>query len=312
MSAKRLDELRSIDPVLTTLAQLHKNELFLSEKIFSAVKVKKTKGKFPIYGKEAFIARNTERAIRADSNRIPASEFRLEPYETQEQDLEMAVDYLECSQSSNYDKYEQTMTKQLWDSLALNREIEISEYLQNPTNFNIGNLTEIANDQSFNKPTSTLNPIKLISETKEKIRTKTGVLPNTIILNNNILNAILTSTYVQGLCSYSSFSLPTMNLLKEHFEIENILISTAVYSEKDNDFKNVWGNNILMTFSDINSKSTKKELPAMGHIIQLEGMPEVDTYFENGGKVKIIRCTDNFCWKVTMPEAGHLITNVVS
>ncbi len=312
MSAKRLDDLRSVDPVLTTLAQMHKNDLFLSEKLFPTVKVKKTKGKIPVFGKEGFIARDTSRAIRSDSNRIPASDFSLLTYETQEQDLEMAIDYLETSQSNNYDKYEQIITKQLWDSLALNREIEICNYLQDTNNYNIGNITEISEDKALNDASSDLNPIELIAETKEKVRLLSGANPNTLILNQKTLNYIRSSQFLK----YMSTSFPnaprlSLGELAEQLNIENLIINTAVYTENNRDYKNLWGNNMLLTFSNNGANQVNSETPKLGYIMQLDGMPEVDTYYENGGKIKVIRCTDNFCWKVTMPEAGHLITNII-
>ncbi len=312
MSAKRLDNLRSIDPVLTTLVQLHKNDLFLSKELFHTVKVKKSKGNIPIFGKDAFVARSTDRAIRADSNRIPATDFILTPYETQEQDLEMAIDYLESSQSNSYSKYEQIITKQLWDSLSLNREIEICNYLQNPDNFNLNNLTQISDSDSINNPTSTINIIELINSTKESIRLKTGRIPNTVILNNSVLEAIINSETITELIYNHKLIKPNLNMIKDYLQIENIIVSTAVYSQDNINLRNIWENNILMTYRSVGNEKENKYNPQLGYIFQLENMPEVDTYYENGGKIKIIRCTDNFCWKVTMPEAAHLITNVVS
>ena len=38
-------------------------------------------------------------------------------------------------------------------------------------------------------------------------------------------------------------------------------------------------------------------------------MPQIDTYFENGGKIKVIRNTDNYALKITANDAAFLIKN---
>jgi hypothetical protein len=39
-------------------------------------------------------------------------------------------------------------------------------------------------------------------------------------------------------------------------------------------------------------------------------MPEVDTYNENGGKIKVLRYTDNYSVNVTAQDAAYLISNI--
>lgn len=308
MANRRLDHLRNVDPVLSTLVQTQRNDLSISEKLFPTIKVKKSKGSIPVFGKDSFVARETNRALRADSNRIPASDFTLAEYETLEQDLEMAIDYLESSYSSSFAKYEQVIAKQLWDALALNREIDIANYLQDKNKYPENNILELQDNQGINKLSSAGVILKFFTNSKEQLRQQTGVIPDTMIMNNNTFTTIMNSVGIADFKkTYAHPILDPYKFLQDTLQVENILVSTSVYSSDNSTYNDIWGNNIVLTYS-----GHKKHNPKLGYIIQKEGMPEVDTYFENGGKSKVIRCTDNYCWKVTMPEAAFLITNVIS
>ena len=69
---------------------------------------------------------------------------------------------------------------------------------------------------------------------------------------------------------------------------------------------------IVLAYVNENEKSKRSQFnPSFGYTFQKKGCPEIDTYYENGGKIKVIRCTDNYTIKVTAPEAAHLIHNCV-
>lgn len=308
MANKRLDHLRNIDPVLSTLVQMQKNDLYISDKLFPTVKVKKNKGSIPVFGKDAFVARETNRALRADSNRIPASDFTLSEYETIEQDLEMAIDYLESNYSSSYAKYEQVIAKQLWDALALNREIDICNYLQDKNKYPAENVLELQPNQAFNMHSAESFITTTITNAKERLRKIIGIMPDTMITDNATISAILSNKSITDYrAKYVHPILDPLKFIADLFRIENIIVTTSVYSSDNINFKDIWESNLVLTYS-----GKKANNPKLGYIIQREGMPEVDTYFENGGKTKVIRCTDNYCWKVAMPEAAYLIANTIS
>lgn len=257
--------------------------------------------------------RETDRAIRADSNRVATTEYKLEAYETQERDIEMAIDYLECSEAMNYDRYEQKITKELRDVLALNREREIAEYIQNPDNYGTHQRTILSDADAFNSATSSIDHIELILQSKEAMRSNIGRMPNTMMLNNATLDAIMKSPYFTAVCSQVGIMKPSIAMLKEYIGIDNFMINNGVYTEDALTFKDIWKDNILLMYIDRNTAKQRNEYnPSFGYIFQLEGNPEVDTYYENGGKVKVIRCTDNFCWKITAPDAAYLIANTIA
>ncbi len=65
-----LSNKRIVDPVLTEISRGYTNAALIGTNLFPVVSVTKEAGKIPQFNKEAFKIYNTERAIRAKSNRI--------------------------------------------------------------------------------------------------------------------------------------------------------------------------------------------------------------------------------------------------
>ncbi|OLZ70244.1 hypothetical protein BS642_21125, partial [Chromobacterium violaceum] len=60
----RLKRLRIVDPVLTNLARGYRNAAYIGENLFPLAPMEKEAGIIPLFGKEAFLLWETERAIR--------------------------------------------------------------------------------------------------------------------------------------------------------------------------------------------------------------------------------------------------------
>lgn len=311
MPTSRLDELRMIDPVLTTIAQGYSNKGMVANFLFPTVKVKKLKGKIPYFGKEAFIIRDTERAIRATSNRIPPSDISFIDFETLEQDVEVAVDYLEAEESLSYQKYEQRLTKELMDILLLGKEKTAADLAQDASNYTASLKKVISSVDAWDDYTlSTVDPIQDIKDGMNAVRQKIGIYPNTMIIGDASYQALLNHPKVIERVQYSGLSKITKNILSELTEISNIQIGLSVYTDDGVSFTDVWGDNVILAFVDKSDKSRRSEYnPSFGYTLQRNGKPEVDTYTENGGKIKVIRNTDNYCVKVTSSDAAFLISD---
>ncbi|MBI5325024.1 MAG: hypothetical protein HZB41_07115 [Ignavibacteriae bacterium] len=309
--SSRLDELRMVDPVLTTIAQGYSNTSMVAEYLFPVVQVSKLKGKIPVFGKEAFVLRETERAIRAQSNRIPPSDLTLVSFETTEQDVEIALDYLEEEESPDFYRLEQRITKELMDILLLGKEKEAADLVQNPTHFETGLKTIVEAGTAWDDYTLTdVDPILVIKEGMSAIRSRIAVYPNTMIIGDATYQALLQHPKLLERVKYSGISNVTRQVLAEITEFPNIHVGLSVYSTDGESFTDVWTDNVILAYVDKRDAVNRFEYnPSFGYTFQREGKPEVDTYFENGGKIKVIRNTDNYCIKVTASDAAFLISN---
>jgi len=310
MAESRIDELRMVDPVLSTVAQGYSNASMVAERLFPTVPVSKLKGKIPIFGKEAFLVRDTERAIRAQSNRIPPSDLQLIDFETLERDVEMAIDYLEEEESPNFARYEQRITKQLMDILLLGKEKYAADFVQNTANFVSGLKEEIAIADAFDDYTNDTDPITVIKDGMVSVRGKIARYPNTMIIGDVSYQVLMQHPKILERIKYSGMSKVNSRILSELTDIPNVYVGLSVFSLDGDAFEDVWGDNIILAYVDQNEKGSRSEYnPSYGYTLQREGQPEVDTYYENGGKIKVIRNTDNYKVQVTAPDAAFLISN---
>jgi len=310
MSQSRIDDLRMVDPVLTTVAQGYSNASMIAHRLFPIVQVSKLKGKIPVFGKEAFAVREMNRAIRAESNRIPPSDLQLVEFETQEKDIETAIDYIEEEETPDFIRLEHRIAKQLVDIMQLGREQETANLVQNPANFDPALQLAIDAASAFNDYTLTIDPVQIIKDAMGDVRGKIARYPNTMIIGDSAYRALANHPKVIERVKYAGVSNVSTAALSEIFELPMIFVGMAVTTSDGTTFTDVWNDNIILAYVDESERNARSEYnPSFGYTIQRKGKPEIDSYYENGGKIKIIRNTDNYCLKITAPEAAFLISN---
>lgn len=309
MANSRMDNLRMVDPVLTTVAQGYSNAAFISDKLYPVVKVNKLKGKIPEFGRDSFVVRDTSRAIGADSNRIAASGVNLLDYETKEHDVETAIDYIEEEESADSWKYEQRVTKDLIDILKLGKEKTAADLAQNLDLYDNDMKKELAESEAFDIYTNSVDPIAVIRESCAAVRSKIAKYPNTMVIGDSTWQALLEHPKVVTRIKYSGIGKITKEIMKDLLEIPEIYIGMSVYSTDGESFTDIWQDNIILAYSGNTNKANSEFNPSYGYTIQREGKPEVDSYYENGGKIKIVRATDNYDIKITAQDAAFIISN---
>ncbi len=309
MSNSRLDELRMVDPVLTTIAQGYENASAVSQYLFPTVAVRKMKGKIPKFGKEAFLTRDTRRGLRASSNRIPPAEVDFIEYETSERDIEVAVDYLEEEESYAFEKYERRLTKDLVDILLLGKEKDAADLAQDSSNYATGLSSELtASDAWDDYDLTSVDPVSDIKDAMSAVRQVIGRYPNTMIIGDSSYQALINHPKVLEKVQYSGLAKVTKNVLKELLDLAEIQVGMSVYSTDGESFIDVWSDNAILAYVD-RSGARSEFNPSFGYAPRKEGSPEVDSYYESGGKIKAIRCTDNYAIKITAEDAAYLIKN---
>ncbi|MBS4001017.1 MAG: hypothetical protein KGZ71_11105 [Desulfobulbaceae bacterium] len=308
MAERRIDELRMVDPVLTTLAQGYSNAALVADKLFPVVFVNKLKNKIPIFGKEAFLVRQTDRAIRASSNRIPPYEFEMMTIETRERDIETAIDYLEEDETPTFFKLEQKIAKDLKDILNLGWEKDAASLAQDATNYEIGLSQELTSLEAFDDYESETDPIAIIRNAMSAVRGHIAKYPNVMVLGDSTYQALIDHPKILERIKYSGLSKVTTAILAQILDLEQVHVGKAVECDVDGVHSDIWQDNIVLAYVDDNQSNRRSEFnPSFGYTFRRENMPEVDSYFENGGKMKVVRCTDNYSVNLTSKAAGFLI-----
>ena len=302
----RLSNLRIVDPVLTGLSIGFTNSEMVGDALFPFANVDKEGGKIPVFGKEAFKLYKTERALRATSNRVNPEDVNSVTVSLEEHDLEYPIDYRESDEAAF--PLEAHATNVTTEGIRLRHEKKVADIAQNVNNYSASNKIILSGTDRFSSESS--KPIQVIEAGREVIRSKIGRYPNTAVIGASAWSALKQHPAFLERIKYSMKGVLTVELIKEILEVERIVVGRAVYAADDDQFGDIWGNNIVLAYvagQRAGSERTPYE-PSFGYTLRKRGMPQVDKRLE-GGKLEIVRTTDNFQTALLGADAGFLIRN---
>jgi hypothetical protein len=302
----RMQDLRIVDPVLTNLARGYLNAAFAGTVLFPVVNVNKEAGKIPMFGKEAFTIYDTERALRAKSNKIPVETRTYLDYMLTEHDAAYPLDYREIAEDIfNARQYGAYQSLQI---IMNKHERTCAKLAIDVNSYQAGNKVVLTGTAQFTSAGS--DPIGVIRTASEAIRQKIAKRPNTMVIGASSFKALQDHASVLERIKYSMKGVVTVDLLKSIFDIPNIVVADSMYLEGST-LKDNWGDNIIVAYIPSSQPGGERSIyePSFGYTLRKAGFPQVDTYLEEGGKIENIRCTDNFTARIVGQDAGYLISD---
>ena len=302
----RLEDLR-INAYLSEVARGYCNNSFIAENLFPIIDSEKEKIDIFQFNKEAFQLYDTERAIRANSNVISPKGFSKHTATLTEHDLAYPIDYREEDEAEKV-KLQLHATNVVTEGLKLKLEKQCADLAQDPKNYATENKIALSGTSQFTNEAS--DPIKVVNEGKDAVCGKIGKDPNTLVMGQEVWQALKQNSNLKKLIASSSNKIITLDLLKEFFEIENIVIGRSIYADANNNFARVWGNNIILAYVPKLTSRTEYD-PSFGYTVRKKDALQIDEYQKEGNKVKYIRATDIYTPFLVGAEAGYLISNAV-
>lgn len=302
-----LKDRRIVDPVLTELARGYTNSDLVASFLFPDVTVKKEGGKIPQFNKEAFKIYNTERAIRAKSNRINPSVHSSIDYVLTEHDLEYPVDYREETEDALNLKMHATHV--VTDGIALRKEKMAADDAQDLSNYGSSSKVTLAGSDQWDDPTS--DPIAVIEDAKHSVRSLIAKFPNIAVLGASSYKSLKQHPKLLDKIKYTEHAILTPQLLASLLDFEKIVVGSAVYEDDDGNLVDIWSDNMILAYVPNSSGKRSYYEPSYGYSLVKEGSPFVDSYDE-GKKLTLIRNTSIFTSKIVGKDAGYLINDCVS
>ncbi|MDH4869819.1 hypothetical protein [Pseudomonas sp. BN515] len=307
--ADRLKQLRVVDPVLTSLARGYRNAQFIGEALFPVAYMDKEAGVIPLFGKEAFLLWETERAIRAQSNVMtPGDDDELDVV-LREHDLAYPVDYREQAEAM-FDA-EKRGSRRVVDGLDLGREVACAKLAQNPATYLTGAKVALAGASQWSNNGG--DPVGAVETGKEVIRSRIGVRPNTMLMGASVYASLKFHTKLTAALGADDKKVLTIEHLKALFGVERIVIGEALAATSPKAAtSDIWGDNLMLAYvaQPAAGEQADYETPSFGYTLRRKGMPEIDTYPGAGGKVRYVRNTDIYKPVVVGADAGYLISDI--
>lgn len=302
----RLEELR-INAYLSEVARGYSNNAFVAQNLFPEIPSEKEKIDIFEFNKEAFNIYDTERAIRANSNVISPQGFKKHTTTLTEHDLSYPIDYRE-EQEAEKVKLQLHATNVVTEGLKLKLEKQCADLVQNPDNYPTENKLILSGLSCFTDAAS--DPQGVIDDAKDAVSQKIAQDPNTMVIGQAAWKTLKKHPQLKGLISDNLNKLVTINLLKEIFEIENIIIGKSIFADKNGNFVRIWQDNIVLAYVPNLGSSRTQYDPSFAYMVRKKDALQIDEYQKEGNKVKYIRATDIYDPFLVGAEAGYLISKV--
>lgn len=305
----RMSNIRAVDPVLTSLAVGYSNTGYIAEKLFPTAMVKKEAGKIPKHNKQAFRIIATERAIRAQSNRLVPEDRDFINFSLDEHDLSVPMDYREADESDDLD-VEQANTFLAMEGLGLRREKLAADLAFNPASYAASNKETLTSTSKWSL--DTVNPLKDISDGREVVRKGIARRPNKAACGAEAFETLSTNPYVLERMASTQLGVLTPQLLAQIIGVEEVVIGDAIWiSDDGNTVTDVWGDSFLLYYGRPAGPNGKRSVyePNYGYTVAKKAV-EVDKYDSEGGKVKNVRATMIYKTVLVGADAGFLFSSV--
>ena len=300
----RLEELR-VNAYLSKVARGYSNSAFIAETLFPVIDSELEKVDIFEFNKEAFQVCDTERSIRANSNVISPKGFTKKTTTLTEHDLAYPIDYRE-EEESKIVKLQLHATNVVTEGLKLKHEKQCADLAQNTDNYSSTNKIVLSGTSLFSNAAS--DPEGVIDDAKNAIAGKIAQLPNTMVMGYDAFKDLKKHPKLRDLVSSSKTRIITLDLMKEIFDIENIVVGKSVFVNEASNFVRVWSNNIVLAYVPKLDSRTEYD-PSFAYTVRKKDSLKVDEYTKEGNKVKYIRATDIYTPFLVGPDAGYLIKN---
>lgn len=298
---------RAVDPILSDHARGYIQPGMIGHMLFPRVPVAMYGGKVIEFGKEAFRLYNVKRAPGSVTKRIELG-YAGKPFSIVPGAIEVPVpreSMRDASKVPGIDLASRAVNTAL-RVMALNHEYECAQIALNAGNYDADHKVTLAGTDRWTSGDS--DPSKDIETGKQAVADTIGIEPNTVMLSRKALSALKYHPKLIERMKYTSVSSITIEMLKNIWEIERIVIGAARVATGINDtLGDVWGADVCLAYVN-ESPSPSKEEPSYGYTYVIEGHPAVEEpYWQDGAKSWIYGVSDDNSPVLSGMAAGYLI-----
>lgn len=300
-----LSQARVVDPVLTTHVQGYRHPDRVGHLLFPAVPVSVSSGKVVEFGKESFMLYNARRAPGAATKQIDFG-YVGKPFSLVQDSLESKVPREFAREAATVPGIDLGIraSNTVMNALTLTLEQDQAQIATDPTNFDVNHKVALSGTSLWTDPAS--NPIPVIEDARQAIRSSCGLYPNTMVLGPTVYAALKNNAAV--VARFRNTDVITAQMLAALFELESVVEGKAVVADDSGAFRDVWGNDAVLSYAP--KTSSGFEEPSFGYTYTMAGNPYVEVpYWDGNKKSWIYGVTYERAPVLTGMSAGFLIQN---
>jgi hypothetical protein len=304
------------DKLLTNISVGYTNEDYIATQVLKEVPVDKQSDRYPVYGEEIFIAHDDARAPGTEANEINWT-YSDDTYFCEGHALRHRIPDEVKQNSDNVFDLEQEATILTSEGILLNKEISAANILLNANSYDPDLVVPTGGaNQPLKWDNANADPIALVSQMKEAVHTKIVLNPNTLILSYPVYNRLRRHPSLLALFKTKEVSLVPIEIMKEFFEVDNIIVGKAVASTRvANGYgakSYVWGKSAILAYVP---KNPGKKVPALGYTYAWnkdgKGSVLVRKWYEDGPRCTFVEAERWYDHKIVSNRAGVLFPDVI-
>lgn len=300
-----------VDPVLTNLSIAYSRQDFIADRIFPRIgDLSKPTGIYYKFGMEHFGP--IPNTLRAPGTRAREVEWKVtkDVFSTEEYALLGKVTDEDRKAQDNQVQLEQTTVENVTELLMLDRELRVRDLVTDPTIYPTGHVQTLSGTSQWSDPDNS-TPLKDVDGAKAQLAS-VGIVPNTMIIPQKVYNALKFNRDILDRIKYSERGLVTVDILRDLFEIENILVPASVYNTANAgqaaNLVDVWGDIVWIGF--VAPRPGLKTM-SFGYTFEYRAR-QVRRWREEDVKTDFFEVSEEVGEKVVAPMAGFLINDVLA
>ncbi len=238
-----------VNMALTNVSLAYKNPAFIADIVAPQVGVRKQQDRYFIYDaeREVFRASDDHRAPGTAANEVDFA-LSTDTYYCEDHALTSIIPDEERDNADPAIQPDIDRTEFLSDKIDLNKEMELANIVA--TDSSLSGTTLSGTDQWSD--TSGSDPIGDIEAGKASIIEKCQVVPNTLVLPQEVYAKLRMHDDILGSLRYQVAGLPNGNQLADFFDVERVLVPRAVKNTANPgaaaSMDYVWGKHAFMCY----------------------------------------------------------------
>lgn len=299
---------RVVDPILSDHARGYRQAELVAPSLFPFADVSAYGGKVIEFGKESFKVYNSKRAPGTNTKRVRFG-YEGKPYAIIPSALEVPVpreSMRDATAVPGINLATRAVNIALRSQL-LEYEVDAAAIATAAANYDNNHKVALTGTDVWTNDAS--DPAGDIEAGKEAVRSSIGLYPNTLLLSAKAFSACKRNVKLIDRSANTGIRKVTLDLLRQIFEIENIVVGSGVVASDDNTFGDVWGTSAVLAYvspgADVNANI---EEPSYGYGYRIDGMPLVEQpYWDNSAKSWIYGVSNDATPVLSGMAAGFLI-----
>ncbi|HEL4274169.1 TPA: hypothetical protein UM673_000245 [Stenotrophomonas maltophilia] len=301
-------QVRVVDPILSEHARGYRQAQLVASVLFPFADVAAYGGRVIEFGKESFKVYNSKRSPGAATKRVRFG-YEGKPYSIIPSSLEAVVprEHMRDANAVPGINLATRAVNVVLRSQLLEYEVECAGIATNASNYDNDHKVTLTGTDVWSNDAS--DPASDVETGKEAVRASIGLYPNTMLLSATAFSKLKRHPKIIARSADSGIRKVTLDLLRQVFEIENIVVGAGVVAGANDEFGDVWGTSVVLAYvspgSDVNANA---EEPSYGYGYRIEGMPLVEEpYYDKNAKSWIYGVSNDASPVLAGMAAGYLI-----